>query len=309
MINTIDILEDGKLSAFTGAVETYLQPEIIVDTLDSLQQLLIKDQFGNYVKADTTISSIKGVPFAGTFADLETSIRDLALESNGLFNGGTGGGGGGGDASAANQLTQITELQKLTAANLPSQEELINPSAVVISAFKKLSFVCTGAISVTLNGNTIVYPYNLGGAANVYGATFEADDITTNAATFNRADLSGVEQITGPIITPPTLTGNVDDYNPTGFSTCNLIRQEIDANNREISGFLAPAVGVNRIIYITNISGAGDDLKFMHNNAGSLPANRILLRDNGDRTIRPNETAAFYYDHLQSRFISFNRIG
>jgi len=125
----------------------------------------------------------------------------------------------------------------------------------------------------------------------------------------DRADLVGLEQITGPIITPPILTGNVNDYNPTGFSTCNLIRQEIDANNRQITGFLAPAVGVNRIIYITNISAAGDDLKFMHNSAGSIAANRILLRDNGDRTIRPNETAAFYYDHTQSRYISFNRIG
>ena len=122
MINTIDILEDGKLSAFTGAVESYLQPEIIVDTLDSLQQLLIKDQFGNYAKVDTTITSIKGVAFAGTFADLETAIRDLALESNGLYNGGTGGGGGGGgDASAANQVLEITELQTLSANNLPAE--------------------------------------------------------------------------------------------------------------------------------------------------------------------------------------------
>lgn len=185
MINSIDILEDGKLSAFTGADETYLQPEIIVDTLDSLQQLLIKDQFGNYVKVDTTITTIKGVAFAGTFADLETAIRDLALESNGLYNGGTGGGGGGGgDASAANQLIEISELQKLTAANLPSQEEITNPAAVVISAFKKLSFVCTGAISVTLNGNTIIYPYALGGAV-ILGAEFEADDTSTNSVTFN----------------------------------------------------------------------------------------------------------------------------
>jgi hypothetical protein len=121
MINTIDILEDGKLSAFTGAVESYLQPEIIIDTLDSLQQLLIKDQFGNYVKADTTITSIKGVPFAGTFADLETAIRDLALESNGLYNGGTGGGGGGGDASAANQVLEIAELQTIAANTLPAE--------------------------------------------------------------------------------------------------------------------------------------------------------------------------------------------
>jgi len=183
MINTIDILADGKLSAFTGTEETYLQPEIIIDTLDDLQQLLIKDQFGNYVKVDTTITSIKGVPFAGTFAALETAIRDLALESNGLYNGGTGGGGGG-DASAANQLLEISELQKLTGANLPSQEEIINPAAVVISAFKKLSFICSGSISVTLNGNTIVYPYSLGGAV-ILGGEIEADNISGNAATFN----------------------------------------------------------------------------------------------------------------------------
>ena len=122
MINSIDILEDGKLSTFTGAVEVYLQPEIIVDTLDDLQQLLIKDQFSTYVKVDTTITSIKGVAFSGTFADLETAIRDLALESNGLYNGGTGGGGGGGgDASAANQVLEIAELQTLNANNLPAE--------------------------------------------------------------------------------------------------------------------------------------------------------------------------------------------
>ena len=34
MIDSITVLEDGKLSAFTGAVETYLQPQIEVNTKD-----------------------------------------------------------------------------------------------------------------------------------------------------------------------------------------------------------------------------------------------------------------------------------
>lgn len=122
------------------------------------------------------------VVFAGTLDELCDKLNDEYFD-NAVTS--SGGGGGGGDASAANQLIQITEAQKLTSANAPSQQELTNPVAVVISAFKKLSFVCTGSITVTIDGNAIVYPYNLGGAANVYGATYEADDITTNAATFN----------------------------------------------------------------------------------------------------------------------------
>ena len=113
----------------------------------------------------------------------------------------------------------------------------------------------------------------------------------------------------GIIITPPTLTGNVDDYNPTGFSTCSIIRLDIDANNREITGFVAPAAGVNRIITVCNINAGIDDIKFKENDASSVAANRILLRDNGDKAIKANETAIFWYDHTSARWRPYNRIG
>ncbi len=155
------------------------------------------------------------VVFAGTLDGLADKLNDEYFD-----NAVTSAGGGGGDASAANQLLQIaelqnietntgtnatettllsintkvstatkqdlqtTELQKLTGANAPSQQQLTNPAAVVISAFKKLSFVCTGAITVTIDGNAIIYPFNLGGGSRVYGSAFEADDVSTNAATF-----------------------------------------------------------------------------------------------------------------------------
>jgi hypothetical protein len=122
------------------------------------------------------------VVFAGTLDELCDKLNDEYFD-NAVTS--SGGGGGGGDASAANQLVQITEAQKLTSANAPSQQELTNPAAVVISAFKKLSFVCTGTITVTIDGNAIIYPFNLGGGSRVYGSAFEADDVSTNAATFN----------------------------------------------------------------------------------------------------------------------------
>ena len=119
----------------------------------------------------------------------------------------------------------------------------------------------------------------------------------------------GVDQITGTIITPSTLTATANDYSPTGFATTNMIRQDIDANNREITGFVAPSAGVNRIIRINNINASGFDLRFQHNDAGSVAANRFYLRDDANKAIKPNETAAFWYDHTSSRWRPYNRVG
>jgi hypothetical protein len=130
------------------------------------------------------VQDFGGAPtlFAGTIDDLANKLNDIYF-NNAVS--GSGGGGGGGDASAANQLIQISEAQKLTNANSPSQEQLTNPASVVVSGWKKLSFVCSGAITVTIDGNSIVYPFSLGGGARTYGAEFEADNVSANAVTFN----------------------------------------------------------------------------------------------------------------------------
>lgn len=69
-------------------------------------------------------------------------------------------------------------------ANSPTHRELTNPASVVFSNFKKLDFVCSGNIDVTLNGNTIQYPYNLTGD-KILGESIEADSVSLNAVTFN----------------------------------------------------------------------------------------------------------------------------
>ncbi len=155
---------------------------------------------------------------------------------------------------------------------------------------------------------TIAYLSDItGGSGDMLAATYDPTGIGADA--FDKANEIGIEQVTGTIITPPTLTGNVNDYNPTGFATSNMIRQDIDANNREITGFVAPSAGVDRIIYICNINAGTDDIKFTDNDAGSVAANRILLRDSGDKALKSNETAAFWYDHTSLRWRPYNRIG
>jgi hypothetical protein len=112
------------------------------------------------------------------------------------------------------------------------------------------------------------------------------------------------------IITAATLTGNEDDWNPTGFDAdTDLIRVDVNQNNRAISGIIAPAAGVNRILGIKNLNTGSNDLRFENNNAGSTAANRFLCRDNMNKSIKPNEMALWFYDHLVSRWTPYNRIG
>ena len=183
LTKSILVLEDGKISAFDFQnKETYLQPEIVVNSLDALELVTIDGRFKESINIDVTIQSIDGIAFAGNFAALETALRLAALKANGLAVGGVGGVGG--DATAANQVLQLAELQKLTSLNSPSQQELTNPAAVVVSSWGKISFVCSGAITATINGNSIVYPFVLGGSS-ILGAEFEADSVSLNSITFN----------------------------------------------------------------------------------------------------------------------------
>lgn len=134
------------------------------------------------------------------------------------------------------------------------------------------------------------------------------DPTGIEADAFDYANAIGITQITDNIITPSTLNSDQDDYNPTGFSTCNMIRQQINGD-RTITGFEAPPAGVNRIFAINNLSSSSN-IKFKNNDSSSSAANRLLLRDDGpDKSIKENETAVFWYDHTSSRYRPYNRIG
>ena len=162
----------------------------------------------------------------------------------------------------------------------------------------------TGSGAASLVGNTLNIPTSTGDMLeSVYDPTGVAADV------YDYANALGITQITGSIITAPTLTGNVDNWNPTGFATSNMIRVDVNANNRQITGMIAPSAGVNRIVRINNLNTGSNDIKYMENDNGSVAANRFLLRDNADKSSKPNETAAFWYDHTSSRWRPLNRVG
>jgi len=163
-----------------------------------------------------------------------------------------------------------------------------------------------GSGAATLVGDTLNIPTPTG-TGDMLAATYDPTGVAADV--YDYANALGITQITDDIITAPTLTGNVDNWNPTGFADANMIRVDVDANNREITGMIAPSAGVNRIVRINNLNSGSFDLKFKENDASSDAANRFLLRDNGDKAIKPNETAAFWYDHTSLRWRPLNRIG
>lgn len=189
-----------------------------------------------------------------------------------------------------------------TGASIVVQED----DSTVGTVTETLNFEGAGVSSVVDEGSNKTTVTIDGGAGDMLKSVYDPTNV--NADAFDYANSIGITQITGTIITPPTLNSDQDDYNPTGFSTSNWIRQQINGD-RVITGFEAPPVGVNRIFGISNLSGSSN-IKFKNNDSSSSAGNRLLLRDNGpDKSIKENETAIFWYDHTSSRWRPFNRIG
>lgn len=143
--------------------------------------------------------------------------------------------------------------------------------------------------------------------ANIVTEDENADPINSFGNTqYEYENFKGVLQIMANIITPSTIIADQDDYNPTGFSTANMMRLNL-AGDRVITGFEAPPVGVDRIFYFQNISNS--KLKLKNNDSSSTAENRILNKDYGEKTFKKGEGGAYWYDHTSSRWRPYTRIG
>ncbi|MCP4187278.1 MAG: hypothetical protein GY763_06685, partial [Gammaproteobacteria bacterium] len=219
----------------------------------------------------TQILPAAEIPFSGTTSDL------IQLLSNGFFVITTGGGGGGGEVN--------------TASNVGTGEGVFKQKLGVDLQFKTL--IAGTGVNITSAADELTI--DASSVGDMLASIYDPSNLQLDV--YNKANETGIEQITGSIITPPTLTATANNYNPTGFATANMIRQDVNANNRQITGFVAPALGVNRIIMINNINTASNDIRFVNNSGASIAENRLLLRDSGSRSLRPNQTAMFWYDH------------
>ncbi len=98
------------------------------------------------------------------------------------------------------------------------------------------------------------------------------------------------------------LSGDVDNWNPTGLADANIILVDPDGADRDITGIMAPAAGVNKILHLINLS-TNKKLKIFNNSTGdSDAANCIMVRDAGDKDVKKQDSFALLYDHTSSRW-------
>ena len=103
--------------------------------------------------------------------------------------------------------------------------------------------------------------------------------------------------IFGGLITPPQLTVDTNNWNPTGLATTSFIRVST-SGVIDLTGIQAPSPAVAQAIYITNIGG--NNLSILSNDANSLAANRIL--SNGTILLNGDESVLLVYDTTSLRW-------
>lgn len=195
---------------------------------------------------------------------------------------------------------------KITNANHTG--EVSGAGALTVNATaisNKASVTPAAGMEVLLNDSGILKKGNvsafIGGGGDMLKATYDPTNVAADV--YDYANALGITQVTGAIVRV-NVTSDEDNYNPAGFGTTNLLELNPTGADRDITGFVAPAVGVVRIITVVNIS---DDkkIKFKNNDSSSSAANRLLLKDDGDKDLKKQNGCRFYYDHTDSRWRVF----
>ncbi len=93
------------------------------------------------------------------------------------------------------------------------------------------------------------------------------------------------------VLSPPSLSATTHNYNPTGLSTCNVLRLSA-TTDISLTGIQAPSPSVNQFILLVNL-GTGN-INILTNNAGSSAGNQFI--NNNDVLLNTNESVIMMYD-------------
>ena len=100
------------------------------------------------------------------------------------------------------------------------------------------------------------------------------------------------------VITPPVFSANQNDFQPTDYDNATIWKIGTDDGiPRSITGITAIA---NRVINLIHASGTGS-IVLQHENSGSLPANRFILKA-ATLTLASNGCIQIWYDSADSRW-------
>jgi hypothetical protein len=112
--------------------------------------------------------------------------------------------------------------------------------------------------------------------------------------------INAFTQSTGlSVISPAQLTGDLDNYAPTGIATANLMRVSSDSSMRAITGIQAPTGTAPLRLTIVNIGSY--TLYFPQDHPDSSSANRFTGHS-GDYKLYPGKNADIWYDVTSTKW-------
>jgi len=151
------------------------------------------------------------------------------------------------------------------------------------------------------NGNKIVVVYNhADAAAQLAFKDLLAKQIGLSGENVNTSDTNILTNLT---ISPAVLTGDVDDWNPTGLAGASAIR----VNGNNVSDIYGLAGGFDgRVITIINVDPTYS-IDILSEQTSSLAANRFLFAGQADTIeLEPDESITVRYDGTAQRWKPIN---
>jgi hypothetical protein len=188
---------------------------------------------------------------------------------------------------------------------LLSNPKLIN-SSVTISAGSGLGgggSVALGS-SITLTANVLTV---FGRTGNVTAASSDLSDAANLGLLSGSNQWSNLNSFNaafglGGTLTPQSLGGDVNDYNPAGLASAVALRIDAGGADRNITGLAGGTDG--RLVTVTNVGGT-NVLTFKNQSSASTATNRFLLA--ADTQIAPNTSLALRYDGVTGRWRPWSR--
>jgi hypothetical protein len=97
-----------------------------------------------------------------------------------------------------------------------------------------------------------------------------------------------------------TVTTSQNDWAPTGFSTCNVVRANVNGVP-QITGLTAGTSG--RVVHIIRVDTDTDNLfSLVHESASSSAANRFILPSSSELFLSVGGSVTLWYDSTSSRW-------
>lgn len=103
----------------------------------------------------------------------------------------------------------------------------------------------------------------------------------------------------GTILTPTALSGDVNNYNPTGLSSANYLRLDGGSSDRTITGIQAPTY--DKRLTIINI-GSTNNIILSHANTNSATGNRFAIGAGSSLAIPIDGAATIWYDTVSQKW-------